>query len=92
VIAGYHNGWLSSAEIYDPVTGGGVSRNPFSHTALNILPHCSRTGVFWSWQGAHDQGVLLRRNDRVEIFDPKTNRWQKAALHENTTGVILPYS
>jgi hypothetical protein len=87
VVGGYNpsQGWLSSAEIYDPATGQwSITRPIFAHgvthtaTLLKDGRVLVMAGTIQSGSGGPD--------DRVEIFDPKTNRWQQAALHENTGG------
>lgn len=85
VIGGYAlpQGWLSDAEIYDPETEQWATTQP-------LFPH----GVCHSATLLADGRVLVMAgsirsghpgsDDRVEIFNPNTNRWQKAAYHEHT--------
>lgn len=86
VIAGYGSGaWLSSAEIYDPATGQWSITQPiFAHGVVHTAT-LLKDGRVLVMAGATRSGSP-GPDDRVEIFDPKTNRWQKAALHENTLG------
>jgi N-acetylneuraminic acid mutarotase len=85
VIAGYNNGWLQDAEIYDPATGTWNTTQPlFKHGVLHIAV-LLRDGRVLVMAGAKQSGPS-GADDRVEIFDPKTNRWQTAAYHENTDG------
>ena len=85
VIGGYAlpQGWLSDAEIYDPETEQWSTTQP-------LFPH----GVCHTATLLDDGRVLVMggsirsghpgSDDRVEIFDPDTNHWQKAAYHEHT--------
>jgi len=87
VIGGYNplQGWLSSAEIYDPATGQWSITQPiFAHGSCHTatLLKDGRVLVVAGDIRSGSPGP----DDRVEIFDPKTNRWQKAARHENTSG------
>jgi N-acetylneuraminic acid mutarotase len=87
VIGGYNprQGWLSSAEIYDPATGQwNVTQPIFAHGVTHSAT-LLKDGRVLVMAGAIQSGSA-GPDDRVEIFDPKTNRWQKAALHENTEG------
>ena len=86
VIAGYGSGaWLSSAEIYDPATGQWSITQPiFAHGVCHTAT-LLKDGRVLVMAGVTRSGSP-GPDDRVEIFDPKTNRWQKAALHENTLG------
>ena len=85
VVAGYHEGWLSDAEIYDFATGQwSISQPIFAHgTAhLTALLEDGRVLVMAGDKQSGSSGS----DDRVEIFDPKTDRWQPAAPHENAGG------
>jgi N-acetylneuraminic acid mutarotase len=85
VIAGYnpHDGWLSSAEIYDPATGQwSITQPVFAHGVAHTATLLEDGRVLV--MGGASQSGSAGPDDRVEIFDPKTNHWQKAALHENT--------
>ncbi len=86
VIAGYNNtGLLGDAEIYDPATGQWTVTQPnFAHGVVHIatLLKDGRVFVMAGSQPSGSSGL----DDRVEIFDPQTNLWQKVAYHENTGG------
>ena len=83
IIAGYATGWLSSAEIYDPTTGQWSLTQPlFAHGVAHTATLLKDGRVLV--MGGSTQGGYSAPDDRVEIFDPQTNRWQKAARHENT--------
>jgi len=93
VIAGYHNGWLSSAEIYDPATGQWRITQPiFTHGTAHTATLLKDGRVLV--MAGNTRSGSPGPDDRVEIFDPKTNRWKNAALHENTygshTATLLP--
>jgi hypothetical protein len=85
VIAGYAGYWLSDAELFDPSSG-------VSTRTLPIYPH----GVEHTATRLNDGRVLVIAgatrsgspgpDDRVEIFDPKTNNWQRAAPHVDIEG------
>jgi N-acetylneuraminic acid mutarotase len=86
VIAGYHNGWLSGAEIYDPDTGQWRVTQPIFAHGTNHTATLLSDGRVLVMAGSPQSGGSSTSDDRVEIFDPKTNRWQPAARHENTGG------
>jgi hypothetical protein len=85
VIAGYAGYWLSNAELFDPSTS-------VSTRTLPIYPH----GVEHTATRLNDGRVLVIAgatrsgspgpDDRVEIFDPQTNNWQRAAPHVDIEG------
>ena len=85
VIAGYALGWLSSAEIYDPATGQWSITQPiFVHGSCHTATLLKDGRVLV--MAGNTRSGSPGPDDRVEIFDPKTNRWQEAARHENTSG------
>ncbi len=86
VIAGYHNGWLSSAEIYDPATGQWSITQPIFAHGTDHTATLLKDGRVLVMAGSPQSGGSPTPDDRVEIFDPTTNRWQRAALHQNTYG------
>jgi hypothetical protein len=101
VIGGYNDnqGWLSSAEIYDPAAGQwGITQPIFAHGIYHtatLLPDgrvLVMAGTIQS--GSAGQSGSGGPDDRVEIFDPMTDRWQPAAPHEDTesnqTATLLP--
>jgi N-acetylneuraminic acid mutarotase len=101
VIGGYNpsQGWLSSAEIYDPATGQWSITQPIFAHGVTHTATLLKDGRVLVMAGAIQSGSAGQSgtggpDDRVEIFDPKTNRWQQAALHENTggnhTATLLP--
>ncbi len=82
IVGGYNMTWLNSAELYDPATGQSTNTQPLfkhgtSHTATLL-----KDGRVLVIAGAIQSGFSAP-DDRVEIFDPRTNRWQQAAVHEN---------
>jgi N-acetylneuraminic acid mutarotase len=95
VIGGYNpsQGWLSSAEIYDPATEQWRITQPIFAHGVTHTATLLKDGRVLVMAGAIQSGSG-GPDDRVEIFDPKTNRWQQAALHENTesnhTATLLP--
>jgi WD40 repeat protein len=95
VIGGYNPSqrWLSSAEIYDPATGQWIITQPIFAHGVTHTATLLKDGRVLVMAGAIQSGTG-GPDDRVEIFDPKTNRWQQAALHENTggnhTATLLP--
>jgi Galactose oxidase, central domain/Kelch motif len=85
VIGGYNptQGWLGSAELYDPTTGRWTVTQPlFAHgvTHTATLLEDGRVLVI----GGNPQSGHPAQDDRVEIFDPRTDSWQPAAHHEGT--------
>ena len=83
IIAGYALGWLRSAEIYDPGTGQWTVTQPiFAHGVAHTATLLKDGRVLV--MGGATQGGYSAPNDRVEIFDPKTNLWQSAAPHTQT--------
>ncbi len=95
VIAGYNasQGWLSSAEIYDPATGQWSITQPIFAHGVTHTATLLKDGRVLVMAGAIQSGSP-GPDDRVEIFDPTTNRWEQAARHENTygnhTATLLP--
>jgi N-acetylneuraminic acid mutarotase len=85
VIGGYKDGWLNSAEIYDPATGQWSATQPIFAHGLNHTATLLNDGRVLVVAGDIQSGYS-GADDRVEIFDPKENSWQKAAFHENTGG------
>jgi hypothetical protein len=85
VIGGYHDGWLSSAEIYDPATGQWSATQPIFAHGLNHTATLLKDGRVLVMAGDIQSGYS-GADDRVEIFDPQKNSWQKAAFHEHTIG------
>ena len=87
VIGGYKSsqGWLSSAEIYDPAIGQWNATQPiFAHGVVHTATLLKDGRVLV--MAGYNQSGSPGPDDRVELFDPKTNRWQQAALHKNTEG------
>ena len=85
VIAGYAGFWLNNAELYDPDTGGSTQTLPIyshgvEHTATRL-----NDGRVLVIAGATRSGSP-GPDDRVEIFDPRTNNWQRAAPHVDIEG------
>jgi hypothetical protein len=86
VIAGYGSGaWLSSAEIYDPATGLWSPTQPLFAHGVNHTATVLKDGRVLVVAGSKQSGSS-GPDDRVEIFNPSTNTWQKAALHQYTEG------
>jgi V8-like Glu-specific endopeptidase len=87
VIGGYNpsQGWLSSAEIYDPATGQWNITQPIFAHGVTHTATLLQDGRVLVMAGAIQSGSA-GPDDRAEIFDPNTSRWQQAARHENTEG------
>jgi N-acetylneuraminic acid mutarotase len=84
VVAGYGSGaWLSSAEIFDPATGQWTITQPVFAHGVTHTATLLKDGRILVMAGAAQSGSS-GPDDRVEIFDPKTGLWQKAADHANT--------
>jgi N-acetylneuraminic acid mutarotase len=95
VIGGYNpsQGWLGSAEIYDPATDQWSITQPIFAHGVTHTATLLKDGRVLVMAGTIQSGSASP-DDRVEIFDPETDRWQRAALHENTggnhTATLLP--
>jgi N-acetylneuraminic acid mutarotase/cell division protein FtsB len=85
VIAGYNLGWLSSAEIWDPATGQWSPTQPLFAHGVTHTATVLKDGRVLVVAGSKQSGSS-GPDDRVEIFNPLTNVWQKAALHQYTEG------
>jgi hypothetical protein len=85
VIAGYAGTWLASGEIFDPGLGKWTDTQPvYPHGTIHTatLLNDGRVLVIAGGTRSGSPGP----DDRVEIFDPRTNSWQRAAPHQSTQG------
>ena len=83
VIAGYHFGWLSDAQIYNPTTDRWSITQPiFAHGVVHTATLLKDGRVLVV--GGNTRSGSPGTDDRVEIFDPTTDNWQEAAVHQNT--------
>jgi hypothetical protein len=93
VVGGYRNGWLGTAELYDPVSGSSTPANPPAcHGTLHeaTVLRDERVLVVGGACGSGSSGIVAD----ASIFDPRSSSWQVTApmlqARNGMTATLLP--